>query len=72
MRSAEDERGKSALQDTQKGDITIKMTWTSVELDADTDLKSEEQSDSGSGDLDEELETAPVHNSNGQARGTEE
>lgn len=65
-------RDSWALQDTQKGDITIKMTWTSVELDADTDLKSEDQSDSGSGDLDEELETAPVHNSSGQARGMEE
>ena len=55
-------------QDTQKGDIAIKMTWTSVELDAESDIKGENEADDadmeGGGD-----DRAPNHNGH---RGKEE
>ena len=35
--------GVLTLKDTQKGDINIKMTWTSVELDAESDIKREHE-----------------------------
>ena len=54
------------VQDTQKGDITIKMTWTSVELDADSDIKAEEGDDDVDEEMAEEIENAPVNNSGGQ------
>ena len=54
--------GCLCVQDTQKGDITIKMTWTSVELDAESDIKPEEGEDDVDEDMAEEIENAPVHN----------
>ena len=50
------------FQDTQKGDITIKMTWTSVELDAESDIKATEGEGDVDEDLAEEMENAPTHN----------
>jgi len=52
------------LQDHQKGDIKIKMTWTSVELDAESDIKGEDQDDEDD-DTAEEAKNAPVHNATG-------
>lgn len=51
------------VQDTQKGDITIKMTWTSVELDAESDIKPEEGDNDVDEDMAEEIGNAPVNNS---------
>ena len=62
MEKAECMTGCLCFQDTQKGDITIKMTWVSVELDADSDIKAEEGDDDEDEDMAEEIENAPVHN----------
>ena len=56
------------LQDTQKGDIAIKMTWTSVELDADSDIKGEKEIDEADME-DGGDDRAPTHNGH---RGKEE
>ncbi|EIE27098.1 hypothetical protein COCSUDRAFT_45729 [Coccomyxa subellipsoidea C-169] len=44
-------RDSWALQDTQQGDITLALTWTSVQLDAESDIKAEPNDDA---DEDEE------------------
>lgn len=38
-------RDSWALQDTQKGDVTLALTWTSVQLDAESDIKAEPSPD---------------------------
>lgn len=42
------------------------MTWTSVELDADSDIKAEEGDNDVDEDMAEEIENAPVYNGGGQ------
>lgn len=33
------------LQDTQQGDIMLALTWTSIQLDAESDIKAEPTED---------------------------
>ena len=33
------------FQDTQQGDITLALAWTSIELDAESDIKAEPNED---------------------------
>lgn len=54
-----------SLQDTQKGDITLALSWTSVELEAGSDLKP----DSAKDDDDDDEPTPP---SGGYHNGKEE
>ncbi|CAL8470422.1 g9964 [Coccomyxa elongata] len=46
-------RDSWALQDTQQGDITMALTWTSIQLDAESDIKAEPSDDKDADDNEE-------------------
>ena len=43
----------NCIQDTQQGDITMSLTWTSIQLDAESDIKAEPSDDKDADDNEE-------------------